>query len=726
MKHCHLFVFIFFIISAGFANVEGFRFQQRLKQQQFSHKSNLKWRSIFDPRSISHRHSTTIFFKNPFGSTTSPSDEEENAAFKGDNKPSTSSSNPPLVKSGSILDSEVSTSARANVTMGLSQIKPFLNIAVPFFKDDEVARKSLIGVVALTLLNSGISVAFSYLSRDFYNALSERNDVEFYQKIGLFFGFLLLAVPVTVAYRFYREKLSLYWREALTTRVLQQYYSNKTFYILETLRDEALDNPDQRIAEDIRAFTRTSLDFFITIFTSLIDLFAFSAILFQIYPGLFVAIVAYAGIGSLVTTRLGQALVGLNYERLIKEANFRFSLIRTRENAESIAFYDAEAKIEQESILGTFQDLLRTKLGIVLVQRNLEVFTTAYKYLVQVLPSLIVAPLYFAKKVELGTISQSYGAFNHILGDFSIIINQFEALSSFSAGLTRLSNFLERINSTSGGWEAALAYRQSLEGFQSDAAVEPGKQEASDAGNAHINKISFLISLQTLPTSRFVQENTVASSSSSSPPPATLLVCNNLTVATPDGSRVLIGGITPTSSTSTSHEPPLQGIDVNINAGDSILIVGPSGAGKSSFLRAIAGLWRVGSGSITWATEKSQTLSSTPKASFASPVNLATGSTDASSSSSISPTLEGVFFLPQKPYNLLGSLRQQIMYPSIIPSATGGSGTNDHTNGRGTDNDQRLLEILRLVRLENLAARMGGGSELRGLDASQDWSKVRK
>lgn len=75
-------------------------------------------------------------------------------------------------------------------------------------------------------------------------------------------------------------------------------------------------------------------------------------------------------------------------------------------------------------------------------------FTTAYRYLVQILPSLIIAPLYFAKKVELGTITQSYGAFNHILGDFSIIINQFEALSSFSAGLTRLNDFIERINAT--------------------------------------------------------------------------------------------------------------------------------------------------------------------------------------------------------------------------------------------------------------------------------------
>ena len=116
-----------------------------------------------------------------------------------------------------------------------------------------------------------------------------------------------------------------------------------TFYVLETLRD--IDNPDQRIADDIRAFTKTSLGFFITLFTSVVDLFSFSAILYQIYPGLFVAIIVYAVVGSIVTTRLGRALVGLNYEKLQKEANFRFSLIRTRENAEAIAFYDSNAEL---------------------------------------------------------------------------------------------------------------------------------------------------------------------------------------------------------------------------------------------------------------------------------------------------------------------------------------------------------------------------------------------
>lgn len=302
--------------------------------------------------------------------------------------------------SAAALSSSSAASLNTNLSLSLAQLEPFLKIAVPFFKNDATARRSLLSVVGLTLLNSGVSVAFSYISRDFYNALNVRNEELFYEKIELFFGALVIAVPISVFYRYTRERLSIYWREALTADVLDKYYSNRTYYILETVRD--IDNPDQRISEDIRRFTSTSLDFFITLFTSVIDLFSFSAILFQIYPPLFVAIVAYAGVGSVITTKLGRSLVSLNYDRLQREADFRFSLLRTRENAEAIAFYDQRAAAERANVWTLFKSALETQLGIAMAQRDLEYFTTSYRYIVQILPSLIVAPLYFANKVELG------------------------------------------------------------------------------------------------------------------------------------------------------------------------------------------------------------------------------------------------------------------------------------------------------------------------------------
>lgn len=599
-------------------------------------------------------------------------------------------------------DSGVSGSKTSNFTdlqLGLSQLKPFLNIAVPFFKDDKTARNSLIGVVALTLLNSGVSVAFSYISRDFYNALNTRNEAVFYEKIELFFAALLIAVPISVSYRFLREKLSLYWREALTAKVLDKYYAYRTFYQIETLRE--IDNPDQRISEDVRAFTRTSLDFFITLFTAVIDLFSFSAILYQIYPGLFAAIIAYAGVGSIVTTQLGRSLVGLNYEKLLREADFRFALIRTRENAEAIAFYDSDAKREQALIWTLFKDVLETQLGIVVAQRNLEVFTTSYRYLVQILPSLIVAPLYFAKKVELGTISQSYGAFNHILGDFSILINQFESLSAFSAGLTRLSTFLDKLENSS--W-AASGY-------------------ADSNGTDIYRKPLFAMKIQ---HPVFACDDVV-------------LAVKNLTLLTPDGKRTLLGAITDPSSVApetldtiptppswgmdgfSSHSP--DGIDFSLSRGDRVLVVGPSGAGKSSFIRALSGLWRVGYGEVTWFSSlQPNSNSNTPTV-----VDSLLPVTVSSYQNESAP--KDVFFLPQKPYNLLGSLREQIMYPSIetpvdVSATATGTIADIQEKIRNRELDQTLLEILKKVKLENLASRMGGGNDITGLGVSSDWSKV--
>lgn len=294
----------------------------------------------------------------------------------------------------------MTNSSDANVELGLQQLQYFLKIAVPYFQTDDEARKSLASVVALTLASSGISVVFSYISRDFYNALNAQDVDLFYEKIKLFFIAICVTVPIQVFYRYTREQLSLFWREKLTRRVLDDYLSQRTFYIMETLKD--IDNPDQRISEDIRSFTRTSVDFFITIFTSVIDLLSFSAILFQIYPPLFYAIIVYAGAGSFVTSKIGQSLIKLNYDKLQAEANFRFSLIRSRENSEAIAFYDCNATLEKSLLVKLFESVKLNQLDIITTQRNLEGFTTAYRYLPNILPSLIVAPLFFSHKVEFG------------------------------------------------------------------------------------------------------------------------------------------------------------------------------------------------------------------------------------------------------------------------------------------------------------------------------------
>lgn len=323
-----------------------------------------------------------------------------------------------------------------------TQAKLFWRMAYPYYHESVSGRWLFAGMIGLTLLNSGVSVAFSYLGKDFWNALSQKDAAQFYIILGKYVGALLVGAPIVTLYRFQREQLAVSWREWMTERTLKLYSSSRVYYAIERSRE--IDNPDQRISEDVRTFTGFSLQLFITIVTSVIDLASFSFILYTIQPQLFLAIGGYAIFGTVVTTLLGQQLVQLNFARLQKEADFRYALVRLRENAESIAFYAGE-DLEGKTIENRFQNVVNNTRKINVAQRNLEFFTNGYRYLIQVFPVAVVAPQYFAGSIELGVISQSVGAFNHILSDLSIIVNQFESLSAFSAGACTVNSALVRL-----------------------------------------------------------------------------------------------------------------------------------------------------------------------------------------------------------------------------------------------------------------------------------------
>ena len=338
----------------------------------------------------------------------------------------------------------------------LTQLRTFTKIAIPFFYQDRTALCMLFGLICLTILSNGISVLFSYVKSWVFDALNNRDEAAFWLNIEYFFAILVIAVPITVMYTFLRLNLALRWRQGFTRRVMDLYYQHRTYYILEMSRDvgkDQLDNPDQRIADDINQFTSSSLQFFFILFDAIVNLVSFSIVLFQIMPSLFVAILIYAGLGTLITSYMGRPLLSLYYEQMKKEANFRFGLIRTRENAEAIAFYDENCEQERVTIWELFEQACSVQYNIIRVQRNLEIFTTSFDYLAFVVPYIVVAPLYFAGKIELGSITQASEAFWNVRSDFSIIVNYFEDLSLFAAGLQRLHNYVRRIEQ--GGWSAA-------------------------------------------------------------------------------------------------------------------------------------------------------------------------------------------------------------------------------------------------------------------------------
>jgi putative ATP-binding cassette transporter len=560
------------------------------------------------------------------------------------------------------------------------QFKLFLEMAGPYYKESMEARYLLAGVLVLTLVNSGISVWFSYLGKDFWNALSTKDVEGFAQILQKYVGALLVGAPVITAYKYQREQLSVHWREWMTVRTFQLYTQNRVYYSLE--RSTAIDNPDQRIAEDVDSFTSYSLTLLITILTSLIDLGSFSLILWNIYPQLYFALIGYAVFGTLVTTSIGSNLVGLNFSQLQREADLRYALVRLRDNSESIAFYAGE-DIEGRAVEQRVDKVMGNKRDLNAAKRNLEFFTNAYRYMVQIIPVAVVAPKYFAGEIGLGVISQSAGAFNHILNDLSIIVNQFESLSTFSAGVDRLSTFYEAMRDvdTKRGDDFQLLQMGPKNETSTDANGETTWTMQSSMEMQQANSIT-LHDLGSRSAMAMIESNGQQHDDHRN---KMILSMDHLELCTPDQKRILISDLC-----------------MNLYEGENLLIVGNSGAGKSSLLRAIAGLWTVGSGSIS------------------------------------RPASDEVYFLPQRPYCTVGTLRDQLLYPSLdafsevasdddaATAATEKSRIQTSKSHRLKESitDDDLLEVLEKVDLLDVAARAGDGDPVKGLQAVLDWSNM--
>jgi putative ATP-binding cassette transporter len=219
-----------------------------------------------------------------------------------------------------------------------------------------------------------------------------------------------------------------------------RYFYNRAYYRLQG--NEEIDNPDQRISEDARNFTITSLSFSLLVINSVIQILGFARELWMISGTLVAVLISYAVVGTLVTFLIGKRLIGLNYLQYEREANLRYGLVRVRDNAESIAFYRGERK-ELRDLRRRLGGVVGNMIMVIRWNRNLAFFTTGYNSLALILPLAIVAPLFLQGKVAFGTIAQAMGAFAAFLAAVSLFITQFERLSAFAAGVTRLGSLWE-------------------------------------------------------------------------------------------------------------------------------------------------------------------------------------------------------------------------------------------------------------------------------------------
>jgi putative ATP-binding cassette transporter len=249
-----------------------------------------------------------------------------------------------------------------------------------------------------------------------------------------------MGTPIQVFNDYLTSKLGLYWRRWLTNHFLNKYFRNRAFY--EVNSNPQIDNPDERISQDINAFTRGALSYSLTIIGSIITFISFVGILWSISTTLVIITILYSFFGTIITVFFGQRLIGLNFNQLRREADFRYKLVHVRDNAEMIAFFGGEEQ-ELSQVWRRFTEAFNNFNLLIGWQRNLGFFTTEYSYLIMIIPSLVIAPLYFTGKVQFGVISQANLAFTQVLGALSLVVSQFQDLSAFISQINRLGTFRE-------------------------------------------------------------------------------------------------------------------------------------------------------------------------------------------------------------------------------------------------------------------------------------------
>ncbi len=313
----------------------------------------------------------------------------------------------------------------------VSGIKIFLSSEVRW-----QARGLFALLITFALAINGLNVVNSYVGRDFITAIADRNQAGFVRQALLYIGVFAASTIVLVVYQFTQDRFGLFWRVWLTRRILGQYLADRAY--LRIKQSGTVGNPDERIAEDVRAFTSTTLSFTVMLVNGVLAVVSFSGVLWMISRPLFGVAIAYASLGTLVTIYLGRPLISLNYRQLDREAAFRSNLIHVRANAESIAISRREGRL-MTRLLASLDDLAANVRRTISVNRRLGFFTTGYNYLIQIIPALVVAPLFIRGKVEFGVVTQSAMAFSQVVGAFSIIVDQFQSISSFGAVIVRVS-----------------------------------------------------------------------------------------------------------------------------------------------------------------------------------------------------------------------------------------------------------------------------------------------
>ena len=407
-----------------------------------------------------------------------------------------------------------------------------------FSEDRWAARGLLLVVVALSLGIVYINVLLNQWNNTFYNALQDKDYAVFVHQLIRFSWLAGLHIVAAVYQLYLTQMLQIRWRRWLTEHYLHAWLTDGAYYRMQLVAGET-DNPDQRIAEDVRLLISGSLDLAIGGLRAVVTLVSFVAILWGlsgaltlplgrfsiILPGYMVwAALLYAIVGTWLTNRIGRPLVRLNFDQQRYEADFRFGLVRFRENTEGVALYHGEPD-ELRGFRERFGAVVRNWWGIMRQQKRLTGFTAGYSQAAIIFPFVVAAPRYFQGEIHLGGLIQTATAFGQVQHALSFIVSSYSDIAAWRAVVERLAGFehaIERVHiemSTNGG-------------------IQRGDGEA------------------------------------------TRLAVEGIALDLPGG------------------QPLIAHVNLSLAHGDTALLSGPSGAGKSTLVRAIAGIWPFGRGEI--------------------------------------------------------------------------------------------------------------------------------
>lgn len=316
----------------------------------------------------------------------------------------------------------------------------------------------LLVVLGLSLFSVAVSVWFNSWNRDFYNAL-EKKDYDAFTHLLMYFSVIAVVAIVTGVFTSYlQQMLTIRWRRWLTETYFAKWLSEKNYYHLEY--GGYTDNPDQRISEDLNAFTSSTLSLGLGFISNLVSLVSFSVILWGVsgsievwgitIPGyMFWAALVYAVLGSWLTHLIGRKLIGLSNRQQRFEADLRFSLVRVRENAESIALFNGEPN-EHQQLSARFGRVWSNFWSIMQLKKRLNFFTSGYSQIAIIFPFVVAAPRYFSGQIELGVLMQVASAFGSVQGSLSWFVDAYTVLASWRATCDRLLSFGEAMEENEG------------------------------------------------------------------------------------------------------------------------------------------------------------------------------------------------------------------------------------------------------------------------------------